>query len=219
MSQKHETLINNQQELYGRIARAVDNLRKLETAKISTSAIEIRLSQLDANWEKFEKIHDQLRNEHWDQVKAHAYITKNHYAGVEKAYYNQRATLEEMMITLSPSAGNSGAPEPSRSSEPLRSQLPRLQLPTFLGRFEDWPNFKDLFQSMVGTDNSLKEIQKFHYLRNSLKGEVEQLTRNIPTTAGNYERVWTMLQEHYDIKRLLVRSVFTTFSNLSKMKR
>ncbi|XP_070529848.1 uncharacterized protein [Cardiocondyla obscurior] len=117
-----------------------------------------------------------------------------------------------MMLTLSPSAGS------SRTPESLRSQLPRLQFPTFSGRFEDWPNIKDLFQSIVGTDNSLQEIQKFHYLRSSLKGEAEQLTRNIPTTAGNYERVWTMLQEHYKNKRLLVRSVLTTFSNLPKMK-
>ncbi|XP_070524007.1 uncharacterized protein [Cardiocondyla obscurior] len=218
MSQNHDTLINNQQELHGRIARAVDNLRKLGSAKITTSAIEIRINQLDTNWAKFEKAHDQLREEYWEQVKTHAYITKDYYAIVEEVYYNQRATLEEMMLTLSPSAGSSKTPESPRSSEPLRSQLPRLQLPTFSGRFEDWPNFKDLFQSMVGADSSLQEIQKFHYLRSSLKGEAEQLTRNIPTTAGNYERVWTMLQEHYENKRLLVRSVLTSFSNLPKMK-
>lgn len=78
-------------------------------------------------------------------------------------------------------------------------------MPNFTGRYEDWPTFRDLFQSIIGRDGSLSDVKKLHYLKVSLKSDAEALIKNIPTTAENYQRAWTTLSEQFENKRLLVR--------------
>lgn len=96
--------------------------------------------------------------------------------------------------------------------------LPRIQLPNFSGRYEDWPAFRDLFQSIIGKDLAIAQVEKLHYLKTCLKGEAELLIRNISTTGENYECAWDMLSAYYDNKRLLVRSYLANFLALQKMK-
>lgn len=104
--------------------------------------------------------------------------------------------------------------EPSAS----RTTLPRIQLPQFSGKFEDWPTFRDLFQFIIGNDSSLSAVEKLHYLKVNLKSDADALIKNLPTTAENNQRAWKMLTEQFENKRLLVRSCLSKFCALSKMK-
>lgn len=54
MSQKLEGCMRSQNELYGRIARAVENIKKVGTEKITLGLVEARLALLEANWNKFQ---------------------------------------------------------------------------------------------------------------------------------------------------------------------
>ncbi|GFX49596.1 DUF5641 domain-containing protein [Trichonephila clavipes] len=47
-------------------------------------------------------------------------------------------------------------------------RLPKLNIPVFSGKFEDWINFKDLFETAVHSQTSLGNIQKFRYLKASV---------------------------------------------------
>ncbi|XP_070518811.1 uncharacterized protein [Cardiocondyla obscurior] len=91
-------------------------------------------------------------------------------------------------------------------------------LPSFTGKFEEWPAFKDLFQSIISKDAILGDVERLHYLKGCLKGEAEQMVRNIPLTSENYERVWNLLEEHFANKRLMVRACFASFTAIPKMK-
>ncbi|KMQ90079.1 hypothetical protein RF55_10205 [Lasius niger] len=57
-----------------------------------------------------------------------------------------------------------------------------------------------------------------HYLKTSVKGDAEQLIRNLPSTENNFERAWTTLREHLENKRLLVRSYLAAFTSIPRMK-
>lgn len=96
--------------------------------------------------------------------------------------------------------------------------LPRIKLPTFSGKVEDWPAFRDLFGSIIAHDTSLSSVEKLHYLKTSLKDEAEKLMRNILSTAENYDQVWKTLTDHYENNRLLVRACLTEFLTLPRMK-
>lgn len=85
-----------------------------------------------------------------------------------------------------------------------RTMLPRIQLPTFSGKYEDWPSFRDLFKSIISKDASIFAVEKLHYLKTCLKGEAELLIRNLPTTDENFDRAWKILSDYYENKRLLV---------------
>ncbi|XP_072934991.1 uncharacterized protein [Epargyreus clarus] len=52
-------------------------------------------------------------------------------------------------------------------------RLPRIELPTYSGKYEEWPTFQDLFVSLVHNNTSLSDVQKLHYLKCSVAGEAE----------------------------------------------
>lgn len=53
-----------------------------------------------------------------------------------------------------------------------------LEIPTFSGKFEEWPAFQDLFKSMVYSNASIVEVQTFVYLRMYLARDKLKLCRN-----------------------------------------
>jgi len=82
---------------------------------------------------------------------------------------------------------------------PPRTTLPRIQLPYFSGKYEDWPSFCDLFMSLISRDPSILDVTCLHYLKASLKGETELLVRSLPVTDENFARAWRtsrLLREH-----------------------
>lgn len=72
---------------------------------------------------------------------------------------------------------------------------------------------------MVG-DESLSKIEQLHYLKTCVKGNAEQVIRNLPATEDNFERAWDTLRtlSHFENKRFLVRSYLASFTSLPRMK-
>lgn len=64
----------------------------------------------------------------------------------------------------------------------------------------------------------MTQVEKLHYLKSWLKGEVELLTRNLSTTDENFNRAWKALTDYFDNKRLLVRSYISQFTALQRLK-
>ncbi|XP_039312415.1 uncharacterized protein LOC105199508 [Solenopsis invicta] len=118
----------------------------------------------------------------------------------------------------SPAAAVAAAAPAVAVAAPVATKLPRISIPQFSGRYEDWPAFRDLFTSLVVRNPSATSVEKLHYLKTSLKGEAEQVTRQLPTTEANFERTWRALVDHYENRRLLVRSYISRLLSLTKMK-
>ncbi|CAL1680972.1 unnamed protein product [Lasius platythorax] len=218
MSIDMDCLIFAQDDLQTHMASTMENLNKLGKTNITVEAIEVRLHRLEKIWEKFEKRHDKLRATFWEDLKTNEYI-KGDFAGLaEKTYLSQKTKLMKMIsaLPMQHAGGNSTGIELSSARQ--RTTLPRIQLPHFSGKYADWPPFRDLFRSVIGMDTSISDVEKLYYLKASLKGEAELLVRNLSTISENYQRAWNLLLEHYENKRLLVRSYFSTFTALPKMK-
>ncbi|XP_029158967.1 uncharacterized protein LOC114931164 [Nylanderia fulva] len=209
-------LLRMQNDLYGRIARAYENLRKLGTANITVDSVETRIGTIDSNWQKLKKQHDTLMLSHLETLKTHEYLKKDFIAVMEEAYVQQRAKLMETLRTLKNGSENrEGA---TTATTARRTTLPRIQIKTFSGHVQDWPAFRDLFSSVVIKDPSLTDVERFYYLRSSLQGEAEETVQNLTITGENFGRAWKALTEHYENKRHLVRVCFTLFLTLTKMK-
>ncbi|KMQ86058.1 hypothetical protein RF55_15074 [Lasius niger] len=214
-----EKLIASQQKLHGRIARSGENLCKAGAAKLCAALAQSALKILDRKWAKqFEDQHERLQSEYGDRLEKNPYMKDDFVSVMETEYLQQRAELLEIEQGLAKVlVGRNVKPmqaEPSSS----RSVLPRIQLPQFSGKFEDWPAFRDLFRSIVVDKTALSKVEKMHYLKTSVKGDVDQLIRNLPSTQENFERAWATLTEHFENKRLLVRSYLSAFTSLPKMK-
>ncbi|XP_070527742.1 uncharacterized protein [Cardiocondyla obscurior] len=122
-----------------------------------------------------------------------AYIKDGTFAEAEESYITQRTAFLDYLNE----AKKTDTERDITTQAVARRQLPRIQLPEFTGKFEEWPAFKDLFQSIISKDAILGDVEKLHYLKGCLKGEAEQMVRNIPMTSENYQRVWDLLEEHF----------------------
>ncbi|XP_074028312.1 uncharacterized protein [Leptinotarsa decemlineata] len=65
-------------------------------------------------------------------------------------------------------------------------KLPEIVLPKFNGNFEDWLEFRDIFDSLIHKNESLTNIQRFFYLRGALEGTAAASIKNIQYTSDNY---------------------------------
>jgi len=76
-----------------------------------------------------------------------------------------------------------------------------------------------MFKAMIRENDSLPEIQKFHYLKSSLSGEAEGLISNILMTANNYTIAWKLLVERYENKCLIAASHIRQLLGLKQLQR
>jgi len=64
----------------------------------------------------------------------------------------------------------------SNSTSHIR--LPTIVLPTFAGDTCSWLHFRDTFEALVVNNDTLLNVQRFHYLIASLKNEAKGLISN-----------------------------------------
>lgn len=84
-------------------------------------------------------------------------------------------------------------------------KLPVLNIPTFCGDYESWLSFHDIFVSLIHNNNGLSTVQKFHYLKSSLKKDAESLVQSLEITNDNYSVAWDLLKNRYENKKLIIR--------------
>ncbi|KAL7725569.1 hypothetical protein ACLKA6_003189 [Drosophila palustris] len=82
-------------------------------------------------------------------------------------------------------------------------KLPRINIPTFSGKFIDWPAFKEVFQARVHNCTRLNDFHRFHHLRDSLSEDAARYFQHLMLIESNYQVAWKMLEEFYDNKRVL----------------
>lgn len=212
-----EQAISAQHELWGRMSRTNENLRKSGASKITVALVQSTLTLLDQKWVKLEDQHEKLRAEHWETFKSHDYLKLNFMNQAEEMYVQQRAALVEILEALPKLKGANESRTASEASS--IAKLPQIDLPKFSGNYEDWPEFRDLFSSLIlKKDGILTDVDKLHYLKVSVKGDADKLLRGLTVTDGNFTRAWSMLTEHYENKRHLVGAYISSFTALPKMK-
>lgn len=91
-------------------------------------------------------------------------------------------------------------------NETTNSRLPKIPLPKFSGRIEEWPKFKQIFESMVHNNPSLAAIDKYHYLSTHITGDASSLIASFTISSENYHKAWEALTMRYQNKRLLANT-------------
>ena len=82
-------------------------------------------------------------------------------------------------------------------------KLPKLNSPTFSGRYDQWLPFLDSFDGAVHSNASLSDVQKLQYLKGALKDEPFRLLSHLPTTNANYSVARELLKDRYaDVKMI-----------------
>ncbi|XP_045463774.1 uncharacterized protein LOC123673334 [Harmonia axyridis] len=84
---------------------------------------------------------------------------------------------------------------PSLSSAEL--PIPRVDLPCFQDKVEEWPGFIALFDALVHQNNFLAPVQKFHLLASSISGETASVISGFLLNSVNYPLAYQALHSRY----------------------
>lgn len=204
MSEKLETVLSRQSDLFGFISRALTNLEKLEIRKRTPAHGNMRVEALDSNWKKFQANHDLLITLKNEERATLPYFTDDLYSECQEAYFDNRVDMLTLIESWTP---ETIAPNPlieAPRNAPTSCQLPRINLPKFSGSPSEWSEFCDLFTAMVRESGELSKVEKLQYLKMSLTGEASLLLRNISVTGDNFSRAWDNLVTRYQNKRILI---------------
>ena len=103
------------------------------------------------------------------------------------------------------------------SSKPSLLKLPSLNLTPFNGIQENWQAFFDNFICAIDKNDSLSNIQKLTYLRNSLTDSALETITGLALTSTNYPITLDLLKDRYNNKQLLITSHMNNLITLEEV--
>ena len=107
------------------------------------------------------------------------------------------------------------------------ARLPKIELPKFSGKIEEFPPFWDAFEATVDK-SELPDVTKFTYLKGLLEKEAKAVIDGLQLTAVNYKEAKDILKQRYNrkeahifqhVQKLLTLEADPSIKdNLSKLK-
>lgn len=164
----------------------------IETAAVferEASLLEIRRDMLKDCYKTYDQMQSTL--EQWipDEVENRTEVEVKYLTGL---------TMFEKMIC---GKRIQGASVFNRESV----RLPTVDLPVFSGSGENWLEWIDKYNSLIHQRTTLPTIQKFEYLKLSLRGVALGLIDSLPTTETNYAIAYDLLVQRYNNPKLLLQ--------------
>jgi len=194
-----------------RIRNYVDNFNVEQGSRYDITERKQKLSDL---WNQFDDIQSKIESlENADLTIADkenlAEQQQNQRANFETAYFalmtKCELILDQFSIPRTQITDNLQSTHTSNNSRDSRIRLPKIDLPHFSGAYEDWYTYQDTFEKLIHNNNSLTDIEKFHYLRSSLKEKAAEVIKSLETTTDNYQEAWDLVKARFDNKRWIVQ--------------
>lgn len=172
----------------------------------------LRYASLETTYVEFQKLHfaiismlsamDQPNFEEEKQIRA----------SFEDNYYTVKTIYNNLLPTLTKVEEDT-----ENISKSTSLKLPKISLPTFDGSYRNWPNYYDLFSTLIHNNKTLSDIEKFQYLLSSVSAQALGLIKNIPISADNYAIAYQTLSDRYQNRRLLANSCWQEIVNAPKL--
>lgn len=196
----------------------VQSLKNNENLAVSSSRdridLKLRIKGAATLFEEFNDIQSKIEENVCDSDIPNQLSNRELF---ENTYYST-LSLAETMLSCD-EVTDSFSDKPCTNGKPQSVKLPAITMPTFDGSYEHWLEFRDTFLSLVHNSKQISSIQKFHYLKSSLKGSAALVIDSLEFSASNYIIAWELLLNRYNNSRLLVHNhvkALFTISALTK---
>lgn len=222
----------------GRIMASLTIIRKFLGAvnqNTTCTDIEVRLNKMDALWNEFQLLEDQIVVMATNNPNANIELKQEEF---ENSFFDTKSKLLELMRkkqakdTVDEAANTSSFDQlldqqrvflenladrtqainersVLHSSDNLK--LPRVRIDQFSGEYEAWPSFYDLYLTSVHNVDTISNVHKFQILKGSLNGPPLNLIRNFLVTDANYKEAWDKLVKRYNKTRPILNSYIDRF--------
>ncbi|XP_055603962.1 uncharacterized protein LOC129752198 [Uranotaenia lowii] len=130
------------------------------------------------------------------------------YKQVFKDFMNQYFSLKQRLLSrieTNPVQTIYQRSPVSDPTMPCHTRYPELTLPTFSGEFSNWINFRDNFRSLIHDNALLNDMDKFNYLRTSLRDDALIQINQISVSSINYGLAWSILESKYENHKLIAQ--------------
>lgn len=88
----------------------------------------------------------------------------------------------------------------------LDVKLPQIKILEFSGAYKKWFNFRDTFNTLINSNPSLNDIQKYFYLQSALQGEATHVISSLEISEANYKVAWNLLTARFENEKVIIRT-------------
>ncbi|XP_076392692.1 uncharacterized protein LOC105661897 [Megachile rotundata] len=177
--------------------------------ELDSAALNVRKTKLEELYNAFQET--QFKLESVDESGNY----ESNLVEFEVSYYTCAETIERLL--------NKTARCVSANSNKVQTNtnitLPRIELPIFNGSLLEWQSFYDSFKSMVHENEEILGVQKFHYLKRSLRGEVSSVIDTLNASHENYLVAWELLVKRCNQPRKIIQMHLKSLFELSAMSK
>ncbi|GBM97379.1 hypothetical protein AVEN_162004-1 [Araneus ventricosus] len=99
-------------------------------------------------------------------------------------------------------------------SKSVKIKLPKIPLPIFDGKYEEWSSFENQFMNLIANNDDLSDSEKLYYLRASLNGEAKQ----VETEDDTFDSLFKALKERLENKKLIINAHVNAVINFEKIQ-
>lgn len=184
-----------------RMERLQQYVKTFDTSNQDVSELKARHKTVDLMAHQFEKIQLKIEYQQLTEADSEELLKESHI--VRMKFEEQFYKLKSSMLFAIKVSTETIKPKFKQESQPTELfRLPKIDLEIFTGKPDNWLSFYDVFTTIIHENNTLTTIQKFKYLRSSLKDEAARVILNLEISNQNYEIAWSRLRNRYDNKKL-----------------
>ncbi|XP_036346949.1 uncharacterized protein LOC118756265 [Rhagoletis pomonella] len=212
-----DDLVKLQCDRHETLKRVLQNFRKDAQSRKTSIYFQKRLQQIDSISKEFAETHKIIICA--EGYSESSYYTNNVTSEFEERYMDVYCAIAEAFEQTHPkTTGVSTTPiDASALAAKGQVQMPQIPVPSFSGQCIDWPGFYDAFTRLIHDNAQLNEIQKFHFLKESLPESRDNDIRQMQLTAANYNVAWTTLVTRYNNPRTVFSHHMNALYNISTM--
>ncbi|XP_045446356.1 uncharacterized protein LOC123654500 [Melitaea cinxia] len=196
----------------------------LEIVKSCEILSELQIIELESRFDKYNALYSEY-DELQTEIETLADKPEEAYAmrtQFEEQYYALLAVARSLLNKGSKRRDSAGSVTGSEASMTGRTKnnfirLPKINLPHFDGSYQCWLEYRDTFNSLIHENTCIDDINKFHYLRASLKGTAAEIIKNIDFKGDNYIIAWNLICERYNNNRLLINNHVQALFNVEPL--
>ncbi|XP_012524199.1 uncharacterized protein LOC105829705 [Monomorium pharaonis] len=170
--------------------------RLVEGGNVSESNLKRRLQRVTDLLHAYEELHHELEaiepGEHANEID-----------DIQNRYYAVASAIDDRTAPATSTSNLNIASTPVDNNI-KRVKLPVAELPKFDGNLEKWLSLKNTFLTMIDSRDDITDLQKFLYLKDSLRGSALDKISIFDASDEGYKAAWQLLIESYEKKRILM---------------
>lgn len=177
--------------------------------RVDEANLRMRLKRVTELLHAYEELHDEL--EMLEPTDKHL----AEFNDIQDRYYAIASGIEPLTKASTSHTANLNATSITVDNNTRRIKLPVAELPKFDGNLEKWLSFKNTFVAMIDSCQDITDLQKFLYLKDSLRDDALNKILIYDVSEENYKNAWKLLNDSYERKQILIAKHLDEIIDLS----